>query len=612
MLSLRSFALFAVIGLLTTAQMCASARADQPVGPRAAATTFGDPPKYPADFAHWDYANPDAPVGGTLKLGAVGSFDSLNDYIVKGDPAAGLDLIYDSLLGGSGDELTSYYCVVCETVELDPAGHWSIFRIRPEAHFHDGHPIRAEDVVFTLQTLLTQGAPRFRARFSEITDVEALDELTVKFTIADTNTVPDMPILAGIFPILPKHYWQGRVFDESNLDVPLGSGQYRIKALDAGKWITYERVPDYWAKDLPFARGIMNWQEITYTYFRDQTVYYEALKGGQFDYAGISSSLEWNTGFDLPAVRDGRLIKEEFPDESPASYAGFWMNTRREVFADPRVRQALLYLYDFETARKTIHFNQFSRINSYFPNSDWASHGVPEGAELALLEPFRDQLPPELFTQAYPIPVGDGNGLPRTSLRKALDLFKEAGWTVQNGKLADAAGNPFRFEILYYSQAMEKVLSGYVQNARRAGIQADLRLIDIPGYQERLRNYDYDMLYLAIRSMAPANVSLRSLWSSSTADQLGEENFVGAKSPVVDALLDKAIGATTLTDNITASRALDRVLLWNHYTIPSYYDDKDRVAYWNRFGRPAIKPKLEVGIMSTWWVDQALDSQLRR
>lgn len=602
---------FALVSLLA-ALAAGPALAEQPSGPRHAATTFGDAPKYPADFQHWDYVNPAAPVGGVLKQGAVGTFDSLNDYIIKGDAAAGMDLIYDNLLSGSGDELTSYYCLVCESIELDPAGRWSLFKMRPEARFHDGHPIRAEDVVFSFETLMSKGAPRFRARFSEISKVEALDDLTVKFTIADTNTVPDMAILAGIFPIFPKHYWEGRKFEDSSLDIPLGSGQYRVKGLDAGKWITYERVPDYWAKDLPHTSGMLNWQEITYIYFRDQTVYYEALKGGQFDYAPIASSLEWNTGFDLPAVRDGRLIKQEFADEAPAGYAGFWMNTRRAIFSDPKVRQAMLYLYDFETARKTIHYNQFSRITSYFPNSDWASRGVPEGAELALLEPFRDQLPPELFTQPYPIPTGDGNGLPRANLRKALDLLKEAGWTVQNGKLADAAGKPFTFEILYYSQAMEKVLSGFAQNAKRAGIEANLRLIDIPGYQERLRNHDYDMLYLAIRSMAPANVSLRSLWASATADQVGEENFVGARSPAIDALLDKAIGATTLADNITASRALDRVLLWQHYTIPSYYDDKDRMVYWNRFGRPAVKPKLEVGAMSTWWVDPSLDSVLKR
>ncbi len=602
----------AVIGLATLALGATGAWAEQPQGPRHAATTFGDPPKYAADFKHWDYVNPNAPVGGVLKLDAFGTFDSLNDMIVKGTPATGVSLIYDSLVEGSSDELTTYYCVVCETVEVDPDGRWSIFKMRPEARFHDGHPMTADDVVFTFETLMAKGAPRFRARFGDITRAEALDPHTVKFHISENNTVPEMPIIAGVFPILPKHYWQDREFDAANLDIPLGSGRYKIKSVNPGRSITFERVEDFWGRDLPHYQGVQNWGEISYEYFRDNTVATEAFKGGAFDFTPVSSSLEWERGFDLPAVKDGRLIKEAIPHSDPVGFSGFWMNTRRDVFKDRTVRRALSYLYDFETARRTIHANLYKRTTSYFQNTDWASRGVPEGDELALLEPFRDQLPPELFSEPFSLPVNDGNGLSRDNLRSALRLFREAGWEVKGGKLVNAAGQQFAFEIMYVSPNLEKVLNAFAENLRRAGIAPQVRLMDVPGYVRRMDEHDYDVVFLGIRPGVPPGVPQRSLWSSATADVPGEENFVGAKSPVIDALIEKTIGAKSLSDSITAGRALDRVLLWNYFTIPTYHDDTYRIAYWNRFARPATNPRYGLPFSATWWIDPVLDTNLKR
>ena len=585
---------------------------DLPAGPQAAISTYGETPKYAPGFKHYDYVNPDAPKGGTLRLAAFGTFDSLNDMIVKGNPAAGLGLLYDSLLAGNSDELTTYYCVVCETIEVAPDRSWSLFKMRRDAKFHDGVPITAHDVVFTFNTLMEKGAPRFRARFGSITKAEALDDYTVKFTISPDNTVPEMPILAGIFPILPEHYWKTHDFTATTLEPPLGSGAYRIKTIDAGRSITYERVADFWGKDLPFYVGQQNWGEIRYDYYRDPSVMQEALKSGLVDYQQVTSSADWSTGFDIPAVREGRLKLEAIPNKDPAGFVGFWMNTRHKPFDDVRVREGLTQLYDFETARKTIHYNLYQRITSYFPNSDWAATGLPEGTELALLEPFRDQLPPEVFTKPFTLPTTNGDGNIRANLRRALDLFAEAGWQVKDGKLLNAAGEQMHFEIMFASPNIEKVINAFAINLKRAGIDVAVRLMDTPGYVRRMNTKDYDMVFLGIRPMVPAGVPMISLWSSATADIQGEENFAGARSPVIDALLEDAVGAKTLADNQAAAKALDRVLLYSYFVIPTYFDDTYRIAYWNRLGRPATPPRYGLPVMDTWWVDPALDAALKR
>ncbi len=615
MLTRRSFALGAAsLPFLRYALNSRLAHAEAAsAGKTYALTELKLPPKYPADFKHWDYVRPDAPVGGSLRLAAFGTFDSLNSLITRGTPGAGLNLIYDALIAANADELTAYYAYVAHSIEHAEDNSWMVFKMRPEAHFHDGTPMTAHDVVFTHETLRDKGAPRLRIRFyADVDRIEALDDHTVRFSAKSLQN-PNLLMAIATFPILPKHWWQNRTFDDPVLDPPLGSSTYKIKSVDPGRSIVYERVPDFWGRSLPQNVGLGNFDEIGYDYYRDNNVMYEALKAGAFDFIEVTQSQEWATGFtNVPAVKDGRLILEALPSDEPANFAGFWFNTRRPQFRDVRVREALAQFYDFETARRTIHYNLFKRVDSYFPNTDFAATGVPEGRELEILNQFKGKIPDKIFTEPFRLPTTDGSGNIRANLARARDLFSQAGWTVQNGTLVETAtGQPMAFEIMFTSQPTEKIVNAFIANLARGGIKATARLVDVPQYINRMDNYDFDMSVTALNIFYPPGQELRGAWKSEAADEKGNENMTGVKDPVIDALVEIAVAASTWDEKVAACRALDRYLLWNWLTIPTFYDDTHRLAYWKMFGRPATRPKYGVGFPDSWWFDGSDPRSLR-
>lgn len=578
-----------------------------------AITIYGDPPLYPADFPHWSYVNPDAPAGGSITLAAFGTFDSLNNYIVQGSPAAGLDLLYDGLIVGNGDEVRSYYLDVAEAMYVNDDRTLMVFDIHPDARFHDGEPILAEDVVFSHTVLEEQGAPRFKARFyDDVAEITALDERRVLFRSGNPANNQLLSAIAT-FPIFASHWWEGKDFSKSSLEPPVGSGPYRVGEIDVGRQICYERVEDYWGWDRPVTRGLFNFEEICYEYYRESTVRYEAFKAGEFDYLTVNSSQEWTTGFtDIDAVDAGTLKLEQIPSTDPEGFLGFWFNLRKPMFAEPKVREALTYFYDFETAKRTVHFGLYARLNSYFANTELSATGLPEGRELEILEPFRGQIPDEIFDEEFVLPTTDGSGNIRSNLRNALGLFKEAGWDVVDGKLTNRdTGEPMEFEILYVSPIFEKVLNPLVQNLKRGGIEATLRLVDTAQYRRRLDEFDYDMISLGTRAFYPPGLELRGAWQSGDINQVGNENFTGIEDPALDELVEVVIAADNWDEKIAATRALDRFLLWSYVAIPAYFDDSYRVAYWDVFDRPETKPRFGLGFPQTWWFEGANSAALK-
>jgi microcin C transport system substrate-binding protein len=574
------------------------------------ASMYGDL-KYGPDFTHFDYANPDAPDGGTLVLSAVGSFDSLNPYILKGTPASGLTLTFETLTTGSADEPFSEYGLIAESIEMPEDRSWVIFTLRPEARWHDGEPITVEDVIWSLETLKTKGHPFYRAYYANIAKAEKVGERQVKMTFEEGLINRELPLIAGQMPVLPKHYYEKVPFDRTTLEPPLGSGPYKIRRLEPGRSIVYERVPDYWGADLPTNRGRNNFDVVRYEYFRDSNVALEAFKAGEYDFRAENESKLWATAYTGPAFDAGLIVKEEVPHERGTGMQGFVFNTRRDLFKDPRVRAALAYAFDFEWTNANLFYGQYTRTESYFSNSELAATGLPSAAELALLEPYRDELPDEVFTTAYEAPATDGSGNSRANLRAALQLLREAGWTVEDGKLRDASGRPFTFEILLVSPAFERIAGPFVQNLQRLGIEARVRTVDTAQYQNRLDQFDFDMTVASWgQSQSPGNEQ-RDFWSTPAADTAGSRNLAGIKDPVVDALIDKIIQAPTREDLVAATRALDRVLLWGHYVIPHWHIQVERVAYWNKFSHPEITPRFGLDLFA-WWIDPAKVAALQR
>ena len=565
---------------------------------------FDSPPRYALDYEHFDYVNPAAPTGGDLVLGVVGTFDSLNYHITKGNPATGTSSLNDGLLTTNLDEgLISYYPLIAQDIYEAPDRSWLIITLRREATFHDSHPITAQDVVFTHETLQTHGAPRYRDRFyNDLDSVTALDDYTVKFVAkADARNKRVLRQIAT-FGILPAHYWAERAFDETSLEIPLGSAPYRIAQVEPGKSIIYEQVKDYWGRNHPAVKGTLTFDTIRYDYYRDSNIMTEAFKGGQIDYMPISSSQEWTTGFvDLPAVKEGTLKLEAVPSKEPKNWSGFMMNLRRPPFNDRRVREALLHFYDFETARRTIHYNLYSRTKSYFPNSDMSARGLPSEAELAILSPYRGQIDERIFTQPLSLPTTKGDGNFRHNLRTALDLLAQAGWEVRDGVMThQESGTPLTFEIMYRSPVMEKVIGPMVQNFARAGITVTPRIVDPSAFVRRIDTFDYDMIQLGLLHFYPPTAALRGLWGSAGVHTTGAENFTGLEDPIADALIEEVVNATNWPDIRTAAKALDRYLLWQFVSIPMYYDDSYRIGYWDVFAQPTVRPQLDLGF-STWW-----------
>lgn len=565
--------------------------------PHHAIAMHGEP-KYGPDFTHFDYVNPDAPKGGSLKQAATGTFDSLNPWIIKGRAASGLSLTYDTLMTSANDEPFTEYGLVAETIEVPEDRSWAVFTLRPEARFHDGEPITADDVVFSFNILREKGAPMFRYYYGGVEKVTAEGPHRVRFTFVPGDN-RELPLILGQMPILPKHYWDGREFGETTLEPPVTSGPYRVGTFEVGRFITYERVEDWWAKDLPATQGFNNFDEVRYDYYRDATVALEAFKAGAFDLRVENSSKTWATGYDFPAYHQGLVVKREFMDEMPSGMQGYAFNLRRPLFQDRRVREALTYAYDFDWMNNTLSTGQLVRTESYFDNSELRARGLPSEAELALLEPWRDSLPPEVFTEEYKPPSTAPPHSLRENQLKALKLLREAGWEVVDGVL-QKDGQPFRFEILLHSPQWEATTLPYARNLARLGIQATVRTVDSAQYQNRMTTFDFDMsVVIWGQSLSPGNEQLE-YFGSAAADAPGSRNYMGFKSPAADALIDKIISARSREDLVTATRALDRVLRWSILVVPHFYVPETRIALWNRFGIPEAEPMRGVDIMS-WW-----------
>jgi microcin C transport system substrate-binding protein len=585
-------------------------------GPLAAQTTVshgnslhGDL-KYPADFRHFDYVNPDAPKGGKIRQYSVGTFDTLNPYILKGVSAAGLGLLFDGLTSSASDEASSAYGLIAETIETPADYSWVIFNLRKEARWHDGTPITADDVVFSFETIMAKGHPFYRNYFKSITKAERLGPLKVKFSFSGALN-RELPHITGQLPILSKAYYSKVDFAKTTLEPPLGSGPYKIVAVDPGRSITYERVKDYWARDLPVNKGQHNFDRIRYDYYRDQTVALEAFKSGEYDFRQENSSKVWATGYDAPAVRNGLIKKQMVRHQSPTGMQALVFNTRRPQFVDRKVRQALAYAFDFAWTNKNLFYGQYTRTKSYFSNSELAATGRPSAAELAYLEPHRANLPPEVFTTVYAPPKSSGSGNIRKNLRRAKKLLVAAGWTVKGGKLInEKTGKALTMEVLLVSPAFERIMLPMVKNLKRLGVETTVRTVDSAQYQNRLNDFDFDaIVFTFAQSLSPGNEQ-RDFWGSYNADAKGSRNFIGVKDPAVDDLIEKIIAAPDRAALIAATRALDRVLLWGHYVVPQWHIQSYRIAYWDRFGRPAQTPKYGLGF-SAWWIDAAKDFALQ-
>lgn len=567
-------------------------------------------PKYPAGFNTFAYVNPDAPKGGDIRLEAMGTFDSLNPFINKGIPAAGINSIYDSLTLKSDDEPFTQYGLLAEKIERDPADKsWIIYHLNPRARFSDGKPVTSADVVFSFNIIRRNGDPQYKAYYADIATVEALGAQQVKFTFKRADN-PELQLTVGQLQILPKHYWEKRNFNTTNLDIPVGSGAYTISHIDNGRSITYTRNPHYWGANLPVNRGRNNFNSMTYVYYRDMTVSLEGFKAGQFDYREENKAKTWAMDYDFPAVKAGLVKKLLIKNENPAGMQAFAFNLRRPLFQDIRVRQALGYAYDFEWANKTMFYNAYTRSDSYFANSELAARGKPSKEELTILEPFRKQLPTSVFASAPVPPKSDGSGNVRGNLMLAQKLLSEAGWKIKSGKLVDKSGKPFAFEIIISQPELERVINPFRQNLARLGIDMQIRVVDVPQYIERERKFDFDMTTTRVpQSLSPGNEQ-RNFWGSAYADQPGSANKGGIKNPVVDALVDQIINAPSREQLVYRTRALDRVLLAGYYVIPQYYIGSDRVAVWDFFERPKIAPKYSIGL-DTWWINPKKQTAIR-
>jgi len=559
--------------------------------------------KYDADFSHFEYVNPDAPKGGTMRLATIGTFDSLNPFILQGTPAAGSGLIYDTLLTSSSDEAFSEYGLLVERVEVPSDGSWVAFYLRPEARWHDGEPLTSDDVVFSFNLLTTDGHPFYRSYYGSVADVEAIDERTVKFTFeGDINK--ELPLIVGQLPILPEHYWQDKDFTAPTLEPPLGSGPYRIADFDAGRNISYERVPDYWGADVPANVGKNNFDILSYDYYRDTTVAIEALKAYEYDFRSENNAREWANAYNIPEKDAGLFAQELIPNENNQGMQGFFFNTRLSKFADPQVRRALTYAFDFEWMNETLFYGQYTRTNSFYENSELTAEGLPTGLELEILEPYRDELPEEVFTTPYELPVTDGSGNAREQLRTARQILADAGWEIQDGVLTNVdTGEVMEIEFLLIDPNFERIVSPFIQNLERLGVQASIRTVDQAQYQNLVQDFNFDMIVSTIRqSLSPGNEQ-RDMWTSDVADVTGSRNLAGIQDPVIDALVEDVISAPDRETLVAATRALDRALLWGHYVIPQWHIAAYRIAYWDKFGRPEISPKYSLGFI-TWWVDE--------
>lgn len=580
--------------------------------PKHGLSIFGDL-KYDADFKAFGYVNPDAPKGGsliTIGTGAVLTFDSFNAFILKGDPAQGLGLIYDALMTRAYDEPDALYGLVAESVLLADDRKSITFKIRPAAKFADGSALTADDCVFSFEAMKEKGHPLLRVPLRNVVKAEAIDAQTIKYSFQGVE-LRDLPSLVATLPVLPRKFYAARAFDETWLDKPLGSGPYEIGDFKQGTFVSFKRRADYWARDLNVNRGRHNFDEVRYDYFRDRTAGLQALKSGQLDLREEFTSKEWATGYDIPPVKDGRMILATLPDKSPSGTQGFFFNSRKPKFQDIKLRKALDLAFDYEWTNKNLFYGLYSRTTSYFENSPMKATGAPSADEIALLSPFKDKLDPSIFSAAYMPPVSDASGQDRKMLGDAARLMSEAGWEVKGGKRVNAQGEALEIEFLITDPSSERLLSGYLKNLGALGINAQIRRVDEAQYQRRLKSFDYDVVISRFSMLLTPGLELKQYFGSEAAGTDGSRNLAGIKSSVVDALLGTITAAKTRQELDTATRALDRVLRAGHYWVPHWYSGTHKLAHWNKFGWPEKKPDYDRGITDTWWYDAAKGAKLK-
>ena len=568
-----------------------------------AITLYDEPPKYSEGFKHFDYVNPDAPVGGTFRIAPVqeSSFDSFHPFIPKGDAISTGSV--ETLMVASADEPFTNYGLIAQTVEWPDDRSWVIFNLNPKARWHDGMPITADDVVWTFNTLIEKGSPQYRFYYASVEKVEKLGERRVRFNFSEVNN-RELPLIIGQLAVLPKHYWADRDFGKTTLEPPLGSGPYRVKDFEAGRFTLQERVEDYWAKDHPARIGQNNFAFIRTDYFRDVTAIRLALKSGRLDFRHENQAKAWSLDYDVDVVKDGLLMQERVAHQAPQGMQGTILNTRREIFKDARVREALGFAFDFEWTNKNLFFGQYTRSASYFSNSVLAAKGQPTGKELEILQQYSGKIPQRVFDEAIAIPSTDGSGWARDNLRKAFKLLAEAGWTVQDQKLVNADGEQFKFEILLVSQAFERIMLPWVRNLRRLGMSVNVRLVDTAQYINRLRSFDFDALISGFgQSENPGNEQ-RNYWTSEAAKSDGSRNYAGVSDPIIDELVEKLIRSPDRETLTAYTKALDRLLLSGFYVVPNWHLAADRILYWDKFSRPDVA--LKNGVMTDrWWFDDA-------
>jgi microcin C transport system substrate-binding protein len=574
-------------------------------------SAFGDL-AYPADFTHFAYVNPEAPKGGTFSLigwGGVTTFNSLNNYILKGDAAQGLELLFDSLMTRAVDEPDALYGLVAERAELADDGMSVTFYLRPEAKFSDGTALTAEDVAFSFDTLKEKGHPIYRQMLQDVVSAEALDPVTLRYTFKG-NLVRDLPLIVAGLPIFSIAYYSAKEFDRTTLEPPLGSGPYLVDRMAQGRTIVYRRNPDYWAKDLPVNRGRWNFDKIRFEYFRDRNAGMEAFKAGTYDFREEFTSKVWATEYDFPAIRAGRVKKEVLPDETPSGTQGFFMNTRRDHLKDPRVRKALDLAFDFDWTNRNVFYGLYQRTESFFENSPMKAEGEPSEAEKALLNDLGVPVAEEVFGAVYLPPKSDGSGTDRKLLLEAGKLLDEAGWKIRDGMRVNEQGEPLKLEILTFEPTFERLTAPYIKNLKLLGIDARIRMVDPAQYQQRLKDFDFDVTTQRYVMRNTPGVELQSYFGSAAANMDGSLNLAGIADPAVDALIERVLAAKSRDELETAARALDRVLRAGHYWVPHWYKASHHTAHWDKFSRPETKPRFDRGILDTWWYDEAKAAKL--
>ncbi len=569
-------------------------------------------PKYGPDFSHFDYVNPNAPRGGDLRLAALGTFDTFNSFNLKGSPAAGLGYLYETLMTSSSDEAFTRYGLIAEAIFVPEGRSFVEFRLNPKARFHDGSPITPADVIFSFDKLKAEGRPLFRFYYRNVERAEQTGEHQVKFTFTPDQVNMELPLIVSELPVLPKAYWEGRDFTAATLEPPVGSGPYLVDDFEPGRYIRYRKNPNYWGADLPVNRGQYNFASVQFDYYRDNTVALEAFKAGDYDWRFENRAKDWATAYDIPALEQGALVKAELPHNRVAGMQGFVFNTRRELFRDPRVRRALGYAFDFEWSNTNLFFGQYTRTRSYFDNSDLAATGLPSPEELEVLHPLREELPEAVFSEVYQTPSTPDARSFRANLGQAVELLRAAGWTFVDRRLVHGETQaPFAFEILLSQPTFEPVALPFVRNLERLGIEARVRTVDSAQYENRLRDFDFDMIVATWgQSSSPGNEQ-RDYWGSEAATTPGSRNYPGLQDPAVDALVEAVITAPDRDSLITRVRALDRALQWSYLVVPHWHLTYDRVAYWNKLRYPDATPRTGMALLlNAWWYDEDLANQL--